>query len=304
MPTINQMDEARQQGDNARAQVDAELLDAAAPQQLPAPRPQDSTATTATADTIRRFSDAFGGEDAQDSDQDSSSERQPPAVDSRTGQRVNVSVANNRPIQRVTTDAHARVVAPTNRRGRQVAIQQRRRLRRRHATPERDSANDANDATGADDANHAANSPDDDVSIPSDVQDEIDRAALEETAQLWDDDAIDADIAKVIKSRIAPMSRKTYTDYTVRFIIFLFDQQERFPNLIRADLLGILQAAHVQDLQNRTRAGRMKKARKYIRQAIKNSLDAIEGDDASTHPIHLADLNFRTVAHFLTTFSK
>ena len=43
-------------------------------------------------------------------------------------------------------------------------------------------------------------------------------------APLWDDDAIDADIANIIKGCITPRSSITYNDCTVRFIIFLFDQ--------------------------------------------------------------------------------
>lgn len=194
MPTVNQMNAAHRQGDNARAQVDAEQLNAADPPQLPTPCAQNSAAS---------FSDAFGGED----DQAASAAGPPPAVDSRLGQRVNVSVSDW-PIQRVMTDVHARVarvVAPNNPRGRQVAVRQRRRRCRRgqtSPTPAGASANDVN----------AANNDDDDYSVPSDVQDEISAAAQVETMQLWDNDAIDADITQVIRSRIAPMSRKTYND--------------------------------------------------------------------------------------------
>eukprot|EP00956_Cyclotella_meneghiniana_P037039 scaffold133945_cov36-Cyclotella_meneghiniana.AAC.3 len=61
MPTVYHMNTAHQQGDNTRAMADAdaELIDAADPPQLPAPRAQNSTAIA----TIRRFSDAFGGND-------------------------------------------------------------------------------------------------------------------------------------------------------------------------------------------------------------------------------------------------
>ena len=63
---MNASNANHQQGDNARAMADAdaELIDAADPPQLPAPRAQNSTAIAA----IRRFSDAFGGEDEDDQD--------------------------------------------------------------------------------------------------------------------------------------------------------------------------------------------------------------------------------------------
>ena len=58
MPTVNQMNAARQQGDIARAGSMQNLSMQADPPQLPAPRTQNSTATAA----IRRLSIAFGGE--------------------------------------------------------------------------------------------------------------------------------------------------------------------------------------------------------------------------------------------------
>ena len=81
------MNAAHQQGYNANAMADAdaELIDAADPPQLPAPRAQNPTAIA----TIWRFSDAFGGEDEDEDDQAASAAGPPPAVDSRESQRTN-----------------------------------------------------------------------------------------------------------------------------------------------------------------------------------------------------------------------
>ena len=97
--------------------------------------------------------------------------------------------------------------------------------------------------------------------LPSDVMAEM--AAEEAADQLWDDATIDADIAQVIKNRIAPKSRTTYTDYTVRFMIFLFDQRERLPNLIRYDFLDILYAEHLRA----TRCGESHQSRSHEERA-------------------------------------
>eukprot|EP00956_Cyclotella_meneghiniana_P044102 scaffold301843_cov430-Cyclotella_meneghiniana.AAC.1 len=121
---------------------------------------------------------------------------------------------------------------------------------------------------------------------------------------LWDDDAIQADINHVVNSRIAKKTRKSYDDYTIRLIIFLFDHRDKFPDLIPPSLLTKLEEAAVSDLHNTTRAGRPKKIRKFIRKAIADSFQTIDTEDNSTHPIILERLDFQTIAHFLSTFSK
>jgi hypothetical protein len=244
--------------------------------QLPA---HNSTATA------QLFSEAFGADDPATV----ATVQPPPGIDSRVGQQVNVTTANDGPNQHFATDTHARVCCQQ---ARQTGCQLSHHQGRQPASQPAAAANANN------------NSNDDDLSISSDVRADLAAEEAADGTPLWDDDAIDADIAHVIKSRIAPKSRKTYNDYTVRFIIFLFDQRERFPNMIRQDFLESLIAEHQEDLTNLTRAGSMNKMRKHIRKAIKDALEVIDGDDASTHPLHLADLTFRTVAHFLTTFSK
>eukprot|EP00956_Cyclotella_meneghiniana_P016461 scaffold25994_cov45-Cyclotella_meneghiniana.AAC.2 len=81
MPTVNQMNAARQQGDNTLAGSTQNLSMQQILHNFPphAPRAQNSTATAA----IRRLSVAFGGEH----DQAASAAGPPPAVDSRLGQR-------------------------------------------------------------------------------------------------------------------------------------------------------------------------------------------------------------------------
>ena len=121
---------------------------------------------------------------------------------------------------------------------------------------------------------------------------------------LRDEDAIAADINHVVNSRIAKITRKSYDDYTVRLIMFLFDHREKFPALIPPGLLTKLEAAALSDLQNTTRAGRPKAIRKFIRKAIRDSFQTIDPADPSTHPITLERLEFKTLAHFLSTFSR
>ena len=115
---------------------------------------------------------------------------------------------------------------------------------------------------GSPDANVTGAVDNNDFSIPSDVRADMAAQEAAEALPLWNDDAIDCDIAHVIRSCIAPKSRKTYNDYTVRLIIFLFDQREKFPNLICQDFLERLIDKHQCGSTNLTRAGRIKKGAK------------------------------------------
>ena len=130
MPTVNQINAARQQDADARVQVDAELLNADPQLRAPPPRPNQPLPPENSTAMVRRFSEAFGEDDKA-----TSAATPPSVIDSRVGQRVN-AVATDGPIQRVITDAHVRVqvAAPTNPMRRQAAAsRQRRRQRRRRS---------------------------------------------------------------------------------------------------------------------------------------------------------------------------
>ena len=101
-----------------------------------------------------------------------------------------------------------------------------------------------------------------------------------EGGALWDNDTIEADINHVFNSRIAKKTCKNYKDYTMWLIIFLFDHREKFPALIPPGLVTKLEEAAVGDLHNFTRAGTIKKHRKYIRQVIVQSFQTIDPTDS------------------------
>ena len=256
----------------------------------------------------RLFSDAFPRADIQPPP----AVQPAPTINSRTGQHP--STATNQQQRRViTTDAHARAAAPSrqrnsrarsgNRRGTQTARRPRTGARRRPTgTQQAAAAVDLQDDPGDDHAEDFEVPRDE---VPQDVLDEMERERIEaEGGALWDDDAIEADINHVVNSRIAKKTRKSYNDYTIRLIIFLFDHREKFPALIPPGLVTKMEEAAVSDLHNVTRQGRPKKIRKFIRRVIAESFTTIDPTDQSTHPIILESLEFRTLAHFLSTFSK
>ena len=312
MPTNEEMNAARLRGAIARNQVDQLLLP---PDQRAPNQPVVTNTPGNITGVARRFSEAFG-----DDGQPPAAQTAPAAINSRTGQHP--SIVNNAQQQQqrrvITTDDHARVVAPprnrrnSNSHGNHSGRQRRGRMpapgrptsARRRPTGTQHAAAAAADPED-DHGNDHAEADDDDISVPQDVLDEMERERIEaEGGVLWDEDAIAADINHVVNSRIAKITRKSYDDYTVRLIIFLFDHREKFPALIPPGLLTKLEAAALSDLQNLTRAGRPKAIRKFIRKAIRDSFQTIDPADPSTHPITLERLEFKTLAHFLSTFSR
>jgi len=312
MPTNQEMDAARLRGAIARNEVNQLLLP---PDQRAQNQPDVSTTPGNITGAARRFSEAFG-----DEGQPPAAQTTAPAINSRTGQHP--SIINNAQQQQqrrvITTDAHARVVAPprnrrnSNSRRSQSGSQRRGRTsapRRPTSAPRRPTGTQHAAAASADPeddpGNDHAEDDDDDFSVPQDVLDEMERERIEaEGGVLWDEDAITSDINHVVNSRIAKRTRKSYDDYTVHLIMFLFDHREKFPALIPPGLLTKLEAAALRDLQNTTKGGRPKAIRKFIRKAIRDSFQTIDPADPSTHPITLEELDFRTLAHFLSTFSK
>lgn len=275
MPTNQEIGAARLRGVTARNEAEQLLLDPEQQAQLPpnaAAHPHANLPRPNTTAMARLFNDAFGDD------------VQPPeavpatTINSRTGHSVSI---NDPPQQHFTTDSHARVQ------------QDRRRSR---------SGSRRNTRRGAAAAPLPQDIPPD---VPQDVLDEMERERIEaQGGVLMDDDAIQADINHVINSRIAKKTRKNYDDYIVRFVMFLFDHREKFPALIPPPLLTKLEAAAVSDLHNVTRRGVPKKQRKFIRKAIAASFLTINPADQSTHPIVLEQLEFQTIAHYLSTFSK
>jgi hypothetical protein len=98
MPTNQQIAAAREQGTIADAMMEEFLVGQQQQQQQPPPLPPQNTAGMANLYTA-----AFGVDN-----QAPAAVQDPPAADSRTGQRAaTTTAASDGPIQRVITDAHA-----------------------------------------------------------------------------------------------------------------------------------------------------------------------------------------------------
>ena len=143
------------------------------------------------------------------------------------------------------------------------------------------------------------------VNVPADVlEEEMRNLEQIEGVHLMDDEAINADIQHVLRSRIAKKTRENYTSYSIRLLLFLFDHHERFPDMIRPSLFEALRAAQAEDINTRTSGGKPSKRRLRVREVARTAFESIESADVSTHPIILENMRFRTLGHFFSTFNK
>lgn len=255
MVTRSQQELARARGAAADALLEQLLLGQQQPQQQqaennenqPPSPPQPPHPSQATHDTANLFAAAFGGEN-----QAPAAVQHSTAVHGRTGQHAGHHVTADGRAQRIVTDAHAQVVRPNPA---MVAGQRRVRRRRSRSTGPRASATAA--------ACARADEGDLPQDLPQDVMDDILREQAAAAPLLMNDEAIDQDIRHVMRSRVAAGSRKKYNDYMTRFIMFLYDHEEKFPDLIPPEFMSELVLAAQQDLVNTTRAGLPKKNRSY-----------------------------------------
>jgi hypothetical protein len=73
-------------------------------------------------------------------------------------------------------------------------------------------------------------------------------------------------VRAILNNRIAPSARKAYTDYNIRFILWLYDNGHH--DIISPMLLDILHKAHVQDLEHLTTRNTPSKQRNFMCAAI------------------------------------
>jgi hypothetical protein len=116
--------------------------------------------------------------------------------------------------------------------------------------------------------------------------------------------AVDAETMQVLKGRVSDGSRENYESTNVKFLVWIYDNQEDHGGLLKSSLLREMETAHETDGARRTAAGRPSKLRDTLRAVCRRWLKAITPSDPETHPVELADLTFTIFARYLATFKK
>jgi hypothetical protein len=121
---------------------------------------------------------------------------------------------------------------------------------------------------------------------------------------LLDDGQLDQDAKDVLDARITPGTRKGYERDLVRFMLWAFDNSDKYGDMFTPSTLEALKAAHQKDKERRTATGKPCKMRDHIRNKCYEFLRAIVKGDESTFPIKLENINFAKYSRFLGTFRK
>ena len=119
-----------------------------------------------------------------------------------------------------------------------------------------------------------------------------------------DDTEIDKETENVMKARVSGTSRKNYLGRNITFILWLFDNRNKYGALLEALFLIDLGHQHAVDQNTLNHDGTVSKRRKMVRSCIKTKLLSIRAGVEATFPVILRNLTFTIVSRYLGTFKK
>ena len=119
-----------------------------------------------------------------------------------------------------------------------------------------------------------------------------------------EDEILDREFSALLKHCVAILTRGNYESNQVTFVMWLFDNQEKYGHLMKKAVLTALKKHHDKDQKNLTKNGDINKNRVFLREAVKDLLRAIVAGDKKTVPLYLEKLDFKTFSRYLSTFKK
>ena len=103
---------------------------------------------------------------------------------------------------------------------------------------------------------------------------------------------IDMETDAVMKQRVAQSTRDNYERSNIAFLLWLFENSGKYPDLLESNLYQKMREANRIDQSRRTRAGRPCKKRDSIRAVLRSSLRNIKSEMEESIPIKLDQLTF------------
>jgi hypothetical protein len=178
------------------------------------------------------------------------------------------------------------------------------------AEDEEEEGND-NDPSGGESLSEmdVSASPENSDTAASEEENNINEAAASEEEEAGSNNEaafaeMDRDTTDVLKERVAPSSRLGYERRNITFMIWLFNNRGSFSHLLEPFILEQMKTAYSQDKARRTKSGRPSKSRECLRDTCRRVLRSINPEVASSMPVKLELLDFKTFSRFLSTFKK
>ena len=101
-----------------------------------------------------------------------------------------------------------------------------------------------------------------------------------------EDEILDRETSALLKQRVAISTRANYESNQVTFVMWLFDNQEKYGHLMKKAVLAALEKHDDKDQKNLTRKGDINKNRVFLREAVKVLLKSIVAGDKKTVPLY------------------
>ena len=111
-------------------------------------------------------------------------------------------------------------------------------------------------------------------------------------------------ISAVTKQHIVKSMCECYNRRNILFIIWLFDNHIKYPNLLEPNIYNDLKTQDVIDEDHTTRNGKKSKARENIQKYSQNALRGINPGVDQSIPVNLYLLDFKVFSTFISTFKK
>mmetsp|Transcript_17221 Transcript_17221/g.27849 ORF Transcript_17221/g.27849 Transcript_17221/m.27849 type:complete len:136 (-) Transcript_17221:567-974(-) len=115
---------------------------------------------------------------------------------------------------------------------------------------------------------------------------------------------VDTETMEVLKGCMSNGSRNNYESTNVKFIVWIYDNQEDHDGLLKPNLLREMETAHETDVARRMRAGHPSKLCNALCAVCRRWLKVITPNDPETHPVELRALTFTIFVRYLGTFKK
>ena len=119
-----------------------------------------------------------------------------------------------------------------------------------------------------------------------------------------DKQRIENDTEAVMKQRVTKSTRESYKSRKITFIIWLFDQHNKYPILLQPTMYYMMQTKNLEDISRMTKQGKQSKSRHGIRSVYLEAIRTIKPYAQASISVKLEHLTFTLFSRFLSIARK